>query len=351
MSHIRIKIIVLVILVIALAIVWIYFCGAFHMTFMDNSLKIEKAAVYGQSALLVGENGDCYIRNAWISEEEPYGLKNAKHYARFIDQSFPFSSRLNSFVLMYDGEDARDVVLSSKGGVILTQSNDALLFYGTEEYRTPTLFAHDVLYAKLIGEYVYIVHVDGKFGYYSVYDNQTFNEVLCGVKDFRQAEGYFMIRTLDNELIVTDNIFSERTLENKIGDIFSYDIKCVNCTKEHDIIACYVKKDGSCWYLRDHINALEKFSDEKCYQKVFDHGTQISAYFEGVLILDEELNARVYGKKQSNDVDFIKSEIISRDIKEICGGTMSIVLTKNDGTYLYYGSLINGEYNSFSVVS
>lgn len=334
--------------VVVVALFFFSSCASRNLEFLDENLSITAITQENDAHLLIAEDGNCYIRNEWISEEKPYGLKNAKDYRKFISKTFPFSKDLNEFVMLYDGGNAKEARLSYNGGVIITNESDLLLFCNDNtNYSVPTKFASEIIDGKLVDDRVFLIQSDGFFGYRSIENKDTFIPILSDVADFKQTENIFIIRTNKNEIIISDDSFSADQLDKRIEDVVSYSLDCVDCTVDHDIIMTYVKSDGSCFYRRGGRDELSEFQCSELYQKISDTALEASVYRNGVVFIDHSYNACVYGKEFTGETLF-EGKIIANNVKSVSGDRGSIFVLLNDGTYIYYGSLINGEYYDFN---
>lgn len=337
--------IIAVIVLLSIILISLQFFVSLPLNFMNDDLTVTKASQYGDCHVLIGEDGNCYIRNGWIDKKNPWGLKNPRAYAMFIDFTFPFSKKLDRFVRMYDGGNAETVVLSYNGGIILTKNREALLFYGTDDYQTPSLFARNILDAKLVDDRVYLVTSQGEFGYCSIEDNQQFYKILENVQSFEETEKLFMVHTEKNELLISDDTFTEDQFSQRISDVAAYSFMCVNCLRDHDIVCCFVTTDGNCWYQRVGKSLLNQFRESSSYDKIAESIVQVSACSQGVLMLDSNQNARMYGRTSDGDSLTWEGDILASNACFVSGGSSSCFIILTDGTYVYYGGYISGVYN------
>ncbi len=334
-----------IILLITILLVSFNSCAASKLQFLDEETKVSYAAQYGDIHALISDNGNCYIRGSYISRENPYGLANAQAYEKFIDQTFPFSKDLDKFVLLYDGQDAKKIILSYNGGVIITTKQELLLFYGTETYLTPTIFTDGIIDAKLVDDKIYAVKTTGDFGYYSVDNRDDFSVIVSNVKGFKQAENIFLIHTNENELIVSDDTFTEEQLNSRFNNVVSYSINCSDCLKVgHDIIISYVTENGNCFYKRGCNTELETFQSTPSYQKIASSILNVSVYGEGVILLDKNNNALVYGNELVGET-FFNQQLISENVSYVSGDRKTIFIIRKDGSYVYCGGYINGQFD------
>ena len=334
-----------IILLITMILVSFNSCAASRLQFLDEETKISYAAQYSDVQVLISEDGNCYIRGGWISKEKPFGLANARTYEKFIDQTFPFSEKINEFVLLYDGGNAKKIILSYNGGVIITDNQELLLFYGTEKYLTPTIFTDGVIDAKLVDDKIYIVKSTGDFGYYSVDNNNDFTPIVSNVQGFDQSENIFLIHTNENELIISNDTFTEEQLNNVFNGVIAYSINCSDCLKDkHEINIGYVTENGDCFYKQGYNTELETFQNAELYAKVATSIQQVSVYAEGVILLDKNNNALIYGNDLINRETFFDKKLISEKVSHISGDHRTIFIIREDGSYVYFGGHINGRF-------
>ena len=309
-------------------------------------MKIKDMGVIFSAQAIVTENGNCYIRYRDLDEDYPLGFEKSKYYRTYAKYSD--ISNNNRFFELYSGGDAKKVFLSGNSVIIITDENKLLLFYSTEKYLDPEVFAEGVVEAKFVEKEnrIYVVEEGGSFGYYFVEDNKTFVSIMENVISFERVGNIFAIHTKDNELIITDNSFTAEQLSHRLEDIIDYSLS--QGTGANGMVVSYVTSDARCFYRQGFISMLQDFRDVEAYDQVAESVIQVAAFKKGMLYLDDDYNARIYGEDILSSDQFYQGALVAENVENIFANVSEMFILYKDGSYIFIGSAPDRTYVTIS---
>lgn len=315
-----------------------------HLVFMEDGTPVCFADSYWQMNAVVSEAGNVYVRGALWSDDTTYGIPNVKEYkAQFRSLNFEKTDR---FVQIYNAGDANTVILSNNGGIIITDINEAFVFCELENYRLPTFLCADAAHAKLDGSKVYLLNDEGSFGYIDLSFPEDRIQILEGIQSFCITDQDHSIWILNdkNELwVFVDGDLSDPPVlcSTEVMDFDASSTTSYSRSEARYQIGI-AKLDGTVSYYDDW--GLPSADSMGAFTPLpIDCVLNITVYSHGVIVLDQEGNARAFGHDLLSDRIY-NGEVIIKNACEVSAGSLSINFVTNDGHHIYAGSLPSSEF-------
>lgn len=332
--------------VISLAVgIYIHFFGTYNLVFLEDSQSIIFSDSWTKVTAVVSEAGNVFVRGEWVDEPSPFGVEDIRQYRN--QYNLLDFSKADRFVEIYNGNDAISVELSDLGGVIITKQNQAVLFVHTGKYRLPSFFCEDVLKAKLYGTRVYILSTDGCFGYRDISSPSSWTLICENVKDFSIPDGDHTVWLLstENELVVYKEDDGYDSALVCLKDVACFDVLCAE-TPDVYPSAKYslgiVLTNGTPLYYNGKGIPTEESKFEEYPVKAHD----VLAYSNGIIILDQNGIATIYGKEDLIDV-FYQGELLAENVIDFSSSIFSVNLITKDQGMLCIGSLPSSRWIEF----
>lgn len=310
-----------------------------HLVFMEDATPVCFADSYWQMNAIISESGNVYVRGALLSDDTTYGIPNVNEYkAQFQSLNFEKTDR---FVQIYSTGDARTVMLSNNGGVIITDNNEVFVFCELENYRLPTFLCEDATHATLDGTKVYLLNDKGSFGYIDLSLPDDRIQVLEGIKSFCITDQDHSVWILNDKhelwVFMGGDLSAPPVMCNtEVMDFDAASTTSYSSSEAHYRIGI-VKLDGTVSVYDDW--GLPSSNSTGTFTLLsVDHAPDITVYSHGVVVLDQEGNARAFGYDLLSDRIY-NGEVIIQNVCAVSAGALSINFVTKDGHHVYAGSL------------
>ena len=322
------------ILVVSLAVCWFLFGYTGDLVFLKNE-KVIGGSVRRGNAALIDEAGNCYIRTTG----DPLGLtgKLAKQYKRRFNVL-----KENTFVRIYDREDAQSVTLFDGGGTIVSTTGVCYLFTnGYDTYAIPTAFCTHVKKAVGRRERLYVLTDGNAFGWYSIADNSSFSLLLDDVEDFSLftfTDAIMVLRKNGDLLLYSSEKNGDAiTLMVNVRQ-FSWDDEWIN--GGYVLLFGGIYNDGSPFlyeaYAADQ-NAIVDTVKTALPRRLDVLSDAVSVYGRGFLVRAKDGRVLYYGRELFQSDPEHDGTIICDDAHAVASDKSSACIIRNDGSYLYGG--------------
>lgn len=324
----------------------IFLCILFdpmRLFLMPNNEEITLLSVQGgQAVAAVSEIGNVYIKGS-LSQRFNYGTDLVRQLYNLIS---------DSFVRIYDKNDAVSVNLSNTGGCIVTEQSDVYVFVNDSvKNKTPTYLCSGYIKAYLAGDDVYLLRSDGTFGAVNL-ENPTEITVLGrDVVDFdieySDSEsfpyGICFALTKDHRLFVMKIGETLDSTGNYIDDVVEFDVVsfvaqwCMDDhAKKHVEISLLNSKGQAFWYDGDLDENYSKIADMKNYVLAGSNVSCLVSYPVGVAMLNNTGQVSLYGYDFGNE-DYMSGDILFDDVKGLFSSGRSLMMLYQNGEIDYFG--------------
>lgn len=350
-SNLKRKIVIVffstLILITVIILILYFLLYPWKLTLLDDSSKVTYVNQYEDYSAVISEDGDCYVQSGRC------GIEDTDQYFRLRN-----IFKADSYVKIYDGDDAKIVRMSDSGGVIITNNNDLYVFSNNYyNFITPKMFKHGITNAFITDNLVYVIE-NNKFGCYDLSipsTLQNFEYICSDVVDFQITEygNEVIVLTKDNTLSVlkkTDNGYAFIKL---FDDIKSFSVVQGNLNGAAYNMLGIVKTDGTAWYgyctvnmFREADLTVTKLTDEDM-RKVATNAANIAAYLNGVVVLSKEGTISVTGWEIMNSNYNYDNTVISKDITMISSSAENVIALRSDGSFACYGKSPDSITNRF----
>lgn len=309
-----------------------------RLVFLEEGSPICYADTYWDMTAVVSKSGNVYIRGPLMYEEYTFGIPNV---AEYNDQYHSLNVwKTDRFAQIYNGSDAVSVTLSMNGGVIVTQKQEVYVFCELEDYRLPTRLCDNAVSAILAGNRVYLLTPKGELEYID----------LNGYSDrirIQESVQSFCITSQDQSIwVLNDNhtLFiypgGDLTVSPVLchTETLSFDADCTIDRRkpEPQYRIGILTLDGAVFYYDGWgFPAVEADAFE---QIPIEQALDVELYRHGIIVLDQEHNAKVYGR-ELYEMDEFNGKIVACNVRTVNAGALGICFVTNDNRHLYAGSL------------
>jgi len=323
---------------ILILIVLLLLNSTIFVPFLKGDYSVICASTYNQMTGIVADDGNCYIRGPWVSVEKPYGVKNVKNYTK-IYQSLN-TNLADHFVRIYDKEDARSITLSSYGGAIVTSQNTVYIF-DNKQYKTPTYFSADAIYAKLWDNKVFVLTTDGVLGYYDISFTNKLSVLMKQVKKFviNDLDGSLWILTTDGRILAYSSIYEIGKAILCVNNAVVFDVLCTENLRtlpNARYSFAYADSQGKLYFYDGYGIPSSKSLQEipEAIGQVLD----VTTYSGGIVVLDKEKNLFVHGRDLIGD-EFFQYKSLATNVTYISSSIDSVSFSTAENGYIYCGLL------------
>lgn len=315
-----------------------------HLVFMEKGTPVRFADSYWHMNAVVSESGNVYVRGALLPDDATYGIPNVKEYqAQFQSLNFEKTDR---FVQIYNAGDARAVMLSNNGGAIITDNNEVFVFCELDNYRLPTFLCTDATHAELDGTKVYLLNDKGNFGYIELSSPDSRNTVLEGIKSFCITDQDHSIWVLNEEHELWVYLCGDLTSDPILcySDVLGFDaVSTISFSKPNPRYQIGIVALNGTAYYYDAWELPSADSTGSFTPLPIDCVRDITVYSHGVVVLDQEDNARAFGDGLLSDRIY-NGEVIIENVCAVSAGALSINFVTNDGHHVFAGSLPSSKF-------
>lgn len=335
----------LIIIAVVLSLIIICFFTFFVATGLfikPNNEEITFLSAHNSTVAAVTDIGNVYVKGD-VSHELRYGVDRFRQF--LIRNS-------DTFVKIYDKNDAITVNLSEDGGCIITKQSDVYVFINSsEKYQTPTYLCSGYNKAYLADDNIYLLNSNGEYGFISIEKPDIFNLLCKDVVDFdieySNSElypyGISFVLTKNNHLYVSDLKKAINDTEAYIEDVagfnsiaFCADYLNDNKMKKYIEISIVNRKGEAFWYEGDLDENYDRIVDQTNYVKVGNDVSIVASYPRGCAMLDDKHQVSLYGYDFGHE-DFISGQILFYDVMNIFSSSSNLILLYQNGDIDYFG--------------
>lgn len=339
-------IIVLLIITILTAIHFIFFSSVGLRLYNDKD-KVIFSDLYSRRSAIVTENGCVYVNGE--KNDASYRVLGIKKIRRF-ENLFNFFKE-NSFVCIYDSGDASEVYLSYSGGAIITKNNEAYIFCSSsEEYYIPKLFMKNVKCAIPVDECVYILTVDGTFGFCRLENPAGFVPLMKSIISFK-------VMTDSNEIITLSETGQLSVAEYGEGFAGSFD-EMINDVSGFSAVQYHIDAPTVSVGIVDRNGNLLRydmvgsFSVSKALssqpEELGKNIKMVAVYSDGTVAINQNRDLIVYGKDFGFDDRIFNGEVLCKNCRSVSSSSDKVIVVKSDGTISCYGYTTSQMYLTFA---
>lgn len=333
--------------------------GYNELTLLSDSEEVVQSDSISGSCIsaVTSLKGNCYIRGDSFTEDENFGVENVAQFNNRFNRLSVFNCHPSyiedSFVLIYDGNDAHKIKLSQYGGTIITQNDDVYLFVNRNEaFRVPTFLCTGYIDAYLFdSETVFLIAKNGDWGYIFVDSPSDFHSLGHNVKKFKLEEmsGLWYILTNNNTLYKMNSTVGTPELLTCLEGVLDFDICFLEYNRVNKTSFAYIDESHKPHYCCENGEITIEQMRSAPELNYNTEAVSVASYGKGIVVLDNNGYTSAFGKSISlfDDETLFENQLLKKGINCISASEFQLSLIDKNGKLFYYGELPSNQWIGF----